>query len=78
MFLELWAPRIIRHSLCVFLGWIMGPYFAAWMVEALVGMGVRGNFTWLDFLWRVILIAAFELTWFYAARRKTIISPVRD
>lgn len=69
----LWKPRLIRHGLCLFLGWIIGPYFAAWTTEALVSMGARGDFTLLDFFWRVIIIAALELAWYYATRRKTVI-----
>ncbi len=73
---EIWKPRVIRHGLCLFFGWIIGPYFAAWTVEALVAMGVRGDFTLLDFLWRVIIIVALELAWFYASSRKTIVPPI--
>lgn len=62
-------PKLIRHGSCVFLGWAIGPYFAAWMTEVLVWMGARGDFTVLDLLWRVIMIAAFELAWFYATLR---------
>jgi hypothetical protein len=71
---NVWKPRLIRHGSCLLLGWVIGPYFAAWTVEASVGMGARGDFTWLDPFWRILLIAAFELTWFYASRRKTIFS----
>ncbi len=63
---DVWKPRLIRHGACFFLGWLTGPTLAAWTTEALVAMGMRGDFTLLDFFWRVFLILILELLWFYA------------
>ncbi len=60
----------VRHTACIAAGWVFGPYVAASLNEIYVAAGLRGDFTWFDWIWRVLLIAAFEWAWYRATRRR--------
>lgn len=60
-----------QHLVCLIAAWVIGPYFATWIVEGLVLAGTRGDFTWFDPLMRLIFFVVFEFAWFYATGRLT-------
>ncbi len=56
--------QIVRHTVCLNLGYLIGPYLAALWIELLVAIGVRMDFTlWRDWLFRISAIILFELLW---------------
>lgn len=61
--------KIIQHAACLLLAYWIGPYFAAFTTEVLVWMGARGDFTWLDWFFRVIVFIPIEFLWIYATLR---------
>jgi hypothetical protein len=56
--------RLCFHGGFLLLAWFIGPFFAAWSTEFLVAMGMRGNFTYLDPLWRLMIYGLFELAFY--------------